>query len=556
MSECPTFGPDEDLFLTTPEHGEDYSDANSYGTLEVLNSNYKLVSNLTDSIISDAQPGLKWIAKYSRDLNMSQEQASSLRARLKRTIEMTRASLVSYGKANLAMAMLEGQIDDSVSVRAAQKEQEICRFAWNTRWRELEGMVKRTFPSEIAEVNASRTPWSEHAQSIPTVSTCQSQAGASNHAVVNKVYQEYTMEARDTILGSISSEQLRALPASDELRQLISEFADTEDMGSIDREIKDVYFWAKDCESSMIDGCERVELVNRDGEVVVVLMCLTEDTLTEMDVMTEFVDGRFPGGPSDVPSVFLDKLTVLMEPVISRAMVATADRRCTEVVRDGLANLECQLAKFGSNEEIQRSGNASAEVSDEDSQGSSVDDTTKEPEQIEMEALSEINLPAEVVGWLDDDTIRQVICETNGVNGKVLVVDCMTDRMQKIAKNSACSPDYVSNKLKLAAEQIASSRGGKLKGLSRLSGAIKDYRYPIMYWKKRSHNADRIYISQIPVGDFEDTNPDLFNELKTRNVHSIVAHVATCDKQNQTDALAIMTGDSLSVVRARGAGSA
>lgn len=556
MSECPTSGPDEDLFLTRPEYAEDYSDANSCGTLEVLNSNYELVSDLTDSIISDARSGLKWIAKYSRDLNMSQEQASSLREHLKRTIEMTRASLVSYGKANLAMAMLEGQIDDSVSVRAAQKEQEICRFAWNTRWRELEGMVKRTFPSEIAEVNANRTPWSEHSQSIPTVSTCQYQAGASNHAVVDKVYREYTAEARAKIFESIDSEQLRALPASDELRQLIDKFTDVEDMVSIDREIEDVYLWATDCISSMIDGREQIELVNRDGEAVVTLMCLTEDTLTAIDVMTEFVDGRFPGGLSDVPSVFLDKLTVLMEPVISRAMVATADRRCTEVVRDGLANLECQLAKFGSNEEIQRSGNASSEVSDEDSQGSFVDDTTKEPEQIEMEALSEISLPAEVVGWLDDDTIRQVICETNGVNGKVLVVDCMTDRMRKIAKNSACSPDYVSNKLKLAAEQIASSRGGKLKGLSRLSGVIKDYRYPIMYWKKRSHNADRIYISQIPVGDFEDTSPDLFNKLRTRNVHSIVAHVATCDKQNQTDALAIMTGDSLSVVRARGAGSA
>ena len=364
------------------------------------------------------------------------------------------------------------------------------------------------------------------------------------------------MEARDTILGSISSEQLRALPASDELRQLISEFADTEDMGSIDREIKDVYFWATDCVPSMIDGRERVELVDRDGEVVVGLMCLTEDTLTEMDVMTEFVDGRFPGGPSDVPSVFLDKLTVLMEPVISKAMVVTADRRCTEVVRDGLANLECQLAEFGSNEEIQRSGSASAKVPDEDSRGSFVDDMIQEPTQIEMEALSEISLPGEVAGWLDDDAIQQVVYETNGVNGRVLVVDCMTDRMRKIAKNSACSPDYVSNKLKLAAEQIASSRGGKLKGLSRLSGATKDYRYPIMYWKKRSHNADRIYILQIPVGDLKDVDPDLFSELSARNVHSIVAHIATCDKQNQTDALAIMTGDSLSVVRARGAGSA
>ena len=57
MSECPTSGPDEDLFLTTHEHGEDYSDANSYGTLEVLNSNYKLASDLTDSIISDARSG-------------------------------------------------------------------------------------------------------------------------------------------------------------------------------------------------------------------------------------------------------------------------------------------------------------------------------------------------------------------------------------------------------------------------------------------------------------------------------------------------------------------
>ena len=122
MSECPTSGPDEDLFLTRPEYGEDYSDANSCGTLEVLNSNYELVSGSTDRIISDARSGLKWIAKYSRDLNMSQEQASSLRARLKRTIEVTKASRVSYGKANRAMAMLEGQIDDSVSVRAAQKE--------------------------------------------------------------------------------------------------------------------------------------------------------------------------------------------------------------------------------------------------------------------------------------------------------------------------------------------------------------------------------------------------------------------------------------------------
>ena len=122
MSECPIYGPDEDLFLTTHEHSEDYSDANSYDTLEVLNSNYELVSGLTDRIISDARSGLEWIAKYSRDLNMSQEQASSLRARLKRTIEMTRASLGSYGKANRAMAMLEGQIDDSVSAQAAQKE--------------------------------------------------------------------------------------------------------------------------------------------------------------------------------------------------------------------------------------------------------------------------------------------------------------------------------------------------------------------------------------------------------------------------------------------------
>ena len=209
------------FFLTTHEHSEDHSDANSYDTLEVLNSNYKLVSNLTDSIISDARSGLKWIAKYSRDLNMSQEQASSLRAHLKRTIEMTRASLVSYGKANLAMAMLEGQIDDSVSMRAAQKEQEICRFAWNTRWRELEGMVKRTFPSEIAEVNANRTPWSEHAQSIPTVSTCQSQAGASINAVVDKDYREYTAEARDEIFASVDIEQLMTLLASDEVRPLI-----------------------------------------------------------------------------------------------------------------------------------------------------------------------------------------------------------------------------------------------------------------------------------------------------------------------------------------------
>ena len=62
MSECPTSGPDEDLFLTTHEYSEDHSDANSYDTLEVLNSNYELVSDLADSITSDARSGLKWIA--------------------------------------------------------------------------------------------------------------------------------------------------------------------------------------------------------------------------------------------------------------------------------------------------------------------------------------------------------------------------------------------------------------------------------------------------------------------------------------------------------------
>ena len=175
--------------------------------------------------------------------------------------------------------------------------------------------------------------------------------------------------------------------------------------------------------------------------------------------------------------------------------------------------------------------------------------------EIGLKAGDTVILDSETFPWFREDSIVNVLHIERGGDGTVVaVVDARTEEAKKVEhkmtgyENDEKKRDIlpiIKDKLTMAAKCVATSED-KSVGLSiGLNNRLKElYPFIIYAWKDQTHNAKRVYMSKVSVGDMSDES-ETKKSLQEAGVTEIVLFLGACDKQNQESLVALfIDGDS------------
>lgn len=175
--------------------------------------------------------------------------------------------------------------------------------------------------------------------------------------------------------------------------------------------------------------------------------------------------------------------------------------------------------------------------------------------EIRLKAGDAVILDSEMFPWLKEDSIVNVLHVERGGDGTVVaVVDARTEEAKKVEhkmtgyENDEKKRDIlpiIKDKLTMAAKCVATSEDksvGLPIGLNNRSKEL--YPFIIYAWKEQTHNAKRVYMSKVSVGDMSDES-ETKKSLQETGVTEMVLFLGACDKQNQESLVALfIDGDS------------
>ena len=164
-------------------------------------------------------------------------------------------------------------------------------------------------------------------------------------------------------------------------------------------------------------------------------------------------------------------------------------------------------------------------------------------------------LDSETFPWLKEDSIVDVLHVERGGDGTVVaVVDARTEEAKKVEhkmtgyENDEKKRDIlpiIKDKLTMAAKCVATSEDKSVGLPIGLNNRLKElYPFIIYAWKEQTHNAKRVYMSKVSVGDMSDES-ETKKSLQEAGVTEVVLFLGACDKQNQESLVALfIDGDS------------
>lgn len=175
--------------------------------------------------------------------------------------------------------------------------------------------------------------------------------------------------------------------------------------------------------------------------------------------------------------------------------------------------------------------------------------------EIGLKAGDAVTLDSETFPWLKEDSIVNVLHVERGGDGTVVaVIDARTEEAKKVEhkmtgyENDEKKRDIlpiIKDKLIMAAKCVATSEDksvGLPIGLNNRSKEL--YPFIIYAWKEQTHNAKRVYMSKVSVGDMSDES-ETKKSLQEAGVTEVVLFLGACDKQNQESLVALfIDGDS------------
>lgn len=184
-----------------------------------------------------------------------------------------------------------------------------------------------------------------------------------------------------------------------------------------------------------------------------------------------------------------------------------------------------------------------------------IEESSSQLVEIGLKAGDTVVLDGEMFPWLKEDSIVNVLHVEQGNDSTVVaIIDARTEEAKKIEhkmtgyENDEKKRDILSiikDKLTMAAKCVATSED-KSVGLSiGLNNRLKElYPFIIYAWKDQTHNAKRVYMSKVSVGDMSDES-ETKKSLQEAGVTEIVLFLGACDKQNQESLVALfIDGDS------------
>ena len=175
--------------------------------------------------------------------------------------------------------------------------------------------------------------------------------------------------------------------------------------------------------------------------------------------------------------------------------------------------------------------------------------------EIRLKAGDAVILDSETFPWLKEDSIVDVLHVERGGDGTVVaVVDARTEEAKKVEhkmtgyENDEKKRDIlpiIKDKLTMAAKCVATSEDKSVGLPIGLNNRLKElYPFIIYAWKDQTHNAKRVYMSKVSVGDISDES-ETKKSLQESGVTEMVLFLGACDKQNQESLVALfIDGDS------------
>ena len=175
--------------------------------------------------------------------------------------------------------------------------------------------------------------------------------------------------------------------------------------------------------------------------------------------------------------------------------------------------------------------------------------------EIGLKAGDAVTLDSETFPWLKEDSIVDVLHVERGGDGTVVaVVDARTEEAKKVEhkmtgyENDEKKRDIlpiIKDKLTMAAKCMATSEDKSVGLPIGLNNRLKElYPFIIYAWKEQTHNAKRVYMSKVSVGDMSDES-ETKKSLQEAGVAEMVLFLGACDKQNQESLVALfIDGDS------------
>ena len=169
--------------------------------------------------------------------------------------------------------------------------------------------------------------------------------------------------------------------------------------------------------------------------------------------------------------------------------------------------------------------------------------------EIRLKAGDAVILDSETFPWLKEDSIVDVLHVERGGDGTVVaVVDARTEEAKKVEhkmtgyENDEKKRDIlpiIKDKLTMAAKCVATSEDKSVGLPIGLNNRLKElYPFIIYAWKEQAHNAKRVYMSKVSVGDMSDES-ETKKSLQKAGVTEIVLFLGACDKQNQEPLVAL-----------------
>ena len=175
--------------------------------------------------------------------------------------------------------------------------------------------------------------------------------------------------------------------------------------------------------------------------------------------------------------------------------------------------------------------------------------------EIGLKAGDAVILDSETFPWLKEDSIVDVLHVERGGDGTVVaVIDARTEEAKKVEhkmtgyENDEKKRDVlpiIKDKLAMAAKCVATSEDKSVGLPIGLNNRLKElYPFIIYAWKDQTHNAKRVYMSKVSIGDMSDES-ETKKSLQEAGVAEMVLFLGACDKQNQESLVALfIDGDS------------
>jgi len=178
-----------------------------------------------------------------------------------------------------------------------------------------------------------------------------------------------------------------------------------------------------------------------------------------------------------------------------------------------------------------------------------IEESSSKLVEIGLKAGDAVVLDEETFPWLKEDSVVDVLHVERGDDGTVVaVVDARTEEAKKVEhkmtgyENDEKKRDIlpiIKDKLAMAAKCVATSEDKSVGLPIGLNNRLKElYPFIIYAWKEQTHNAKRVYVSKVSVGDMSDES-ETKKSLQKAGVTEVVLFLGACDKQNQESLVAL-----------------